>query len=159
MPFIPASSSRWETQPDNRRCWPDVWGRRLCRQERGCLHFFRNSFHSLLSWTLDDINIMYLVISSACGAGHVSGCTSQECGLPVLLWALFVGCLSSPVHRPRPSWALGSAAHQRFPWAGENCFRCLLCPWGRWAAPLLGSILMHSQKSGFPDDCSVRSVG
>lgn len=60
MPFIPASSFQWEMQPDNRRCWADVWGRRLSRQERGCLHFFRNSFHSPLSRTLDDINIMCL---------------------------------------------------------------------------------------------------
>lgn len=89
-------------QPDNRRCWPDVWGQRLSRQERVCLHFFRNSFHSPLSRTLDDINIMCLVISSAFGDSGVSGCTSQECGLSVLLWALVVRYLPCLLHHPRP---------------------------------------------------------
>lgn len=128
MPFIPASSFQWEMQPDNRRSWPDVWGRRLSCQERGCLHFFRNSFHSSLSQALDDINIMCLVISSAFGASGVSGCTSQECGLPVRLWVLVARYLPSPLHYPRPSLVPGSFAHRQFPQAGENCHKSLLWP-------------------------------
>lgn len=98
-------------------------------QERDCLHFFGNSFHSPLSQTLDDINIMCLVISSASAANGVSGCASQECGLPVWLWVLTVRYLSSPLHHPKPSLALGSFAHWEFLWAGENCLGSLLWSW------------------------------
>ena len=139
MPFIPASSFQWEMQPDNRRCWPDVWGQRLSRQERGCLHFFRNSFHSPLSQSLDDINIMCLVISSAFRASGVSGCTSQERGLPVQLWALVGRYLPSPLHCPRPSLALGSFARWEFPWARENCLGSLLWPRVAGQHPCLGA--------------------
>lgn len=128
MPFIPASSSRWETQPDNRRCWPDVWGQRLCRQERGCLHFFRNSFHSPLSWTSDDINIIHLVITSACGARlQVSGMWAAH---PALNAVCGVSLLSHALSQTQ----LGSAAHQQFPWAEENCLRSIFCPWGSTTA-------------------------
>jgi len=83
-----------------------VWGRSLSHQERGCLHFFRNSFHSPLSQTRDDINIRCLVVSSAFRASgvirlHVSG--MQTAGLA---WG--AGCRVSPLCSALSKTHLGS---------------------------------------------------
>lgn len=140
MPFIPVSSFQWKRQSDNRRCWPNVWGWRLSRQQRGCLYSFRNSFHSPLSQTLDDINITCLVISRDFRASAVPDCTSQECGLPVWLWALAARYLPSPLSHPNPSLALSPFTHQELPWAGENSgLRPLLWPWVAGQHPCLGA--------------------
>lgn len=138
MPFIPVSSFQWERQSDNRQCWPDVWGWRLSRQQRGCLHSFRNSFHSRPSQTLDDINIMCLVINCALGASGISDCMSQECGLPNLHTGCEVSPLSSAPSQPQLGSELIHPPKITMGWRKLRSQVRALAQ-GGWALPCLGA--------------------